>query len=147
MEKYGGYQNVVDRKLWQQVRVQLNIPHSSSSGTNLRLMWEKYFGTTGIKQKQKKNVFVECVEKKLVPKITSNKNKGSKFNNERMILKRKKSVGTEQQLQQLIARTKYEKSSSKLTNGTLSSLNGGGMLNDEVAKDVSIIIKYTFFHF
>ena len=144
MEKYGGYQNVVDRKLWQQVRVQLNIPHSSSSGTNLRLMWEKYFGTTGIKQKQKKN---ECFQKKLVPKINSNKNKGSKFNNERMILKRKKSVGTEQQLQQLIARTKYEKSSSKLTNGTLSSLNGGGMLNDEVAKDVSNYKIYFFFIF
>ena len=107
----------------------------------------KIFWNYGNKTKTKKNVFVECVEKKLVPKITSNKNKGSKFNNERMILKRKKSVGTEQQLQQLIARTKYEKSSSKLTNGTLSSLNGGGMLNDEVAKDVSIIIKYTFFHF
>ena len=54
MEKYGGYQNVVDRKLWQQVRVQLNIPHSSSSGTNLRLMWEKYFGKNKINYEENK---------------------------------------------------------------------------------------------
>jgi hypothetical protein len=36
MEKFGGYDNVDSKRLWQKVRVELNLPYSTSAGSRLR---------------------------------------------------------------------------------------------------------------
>ena len=40
----GGIEKVVKNRWWQKVRVQLNLPYSTSSGNLLKKIWMKYFG-------------------------------------------------------------------------------------------------------
>ena len=43
----GGFQHCCDQRLWQRVRQQLGIPHSSSSGNNLIRIYKFYFNHPG----------------------------------------------------------------------------------------------------
>ena len=42
VEEKGGYDNVVSQKLWQAIRKQLNLPHTTSSSTQLREVYLAY---------------------------------------------------------------------------------------------------------